>query len=185
MDARGHGRGVLLLAVMMGGEAVLDDIVACTLRAGDDLRNHTLALTHRSYHSSLVHCPARFLYRVVDSPMEIGDAFDRFEHLLCELEGMGYGREKVLLDATGGTTPMRLGAALAAITRGIEMVHQRVPQMYVDGRWERDESREVEVAPMGNPLEATGLLREGQRSSSFTVGTTRQRHWSSGTSLGR
>ena len=57
---------------------------------------------------------------------------------------------------------MRLGAALAAMTRGIEMVHQRVPQVYVGGRWERDESREVEVAPMGNPLEATGLLREGQ-----------------------
>jgi hypothetical protein len=54
------------------------------------------------------------------------------------------------------------GAALAAMTRGIEMVHQRVPQVYVEGRWERDESREVEVAPMGNPLEATGLLREGQ-----------------------
>ncbi len=105
---------------------------------------------------------ARFLYRVVDSPMEIGDAFGRFEHLLSEIEGMGYGRESVLLDATGGTTPMRLGAALAAITRGIEMVHQRVPQMYVNGRWERDESREVEVAPMGNPLVATGLLREGQ-----------------------
>ncbi len=105
---------------------------------------------------------ARFLYRVVDSPMEIGDAFGRFEHLLSEIEGMGYGREGVLLDATGGTTPMRLGVALAAITRGIEMVHQRVPQMYVNGRWERDESREVEVAPMGNPLVATGLLREGQ-----------------------
>jgi hypothetical protein len=40
------------------------------------------------------------------------------------------------------------------------MVHQRVPQVYVDGRWEQDESREVEVAPMGNPLVATGLLRE-------------------------
>ncbi len=104
----------------------------------------------------------RFVYRVVDSPMEIGDAFERFEHLLSELEGMGYGREEVLLDATGGTTPMRLGAALAAMTRGVEMVHQQVPQVYVDGRWERDESREVEVAPMGNPLVATGLLREGQ-----------------------
>ncbi len=104
----------------------------------------------------------QFLYRVVDSPMEIGDAFGRFEHLLSELEGMGYGREEVLLDATGGTTPMRLGAALAAMTRGVGMVHQRVPQRYVDGRWERDETREVEVAPMGNPLEATGLLREGQ-----------------------
>src|SRR5829696_1303592 len=105
---------------------------------------------------------AQFLYRVVDSPMEIGDAFGRFEYLLSELEGMGYGREEVLLDATGGTTPMRLGAALAAMTRGVGMVHQRVPQRYVDGRWERHGSAEIEVAPMGNPLEATGLLREGQ-----------------------
>jgi len=103
-----------------------------------------------------------FRYRMVDSPMEIGDSFSRFEHLLLELEGMGYGRDKVLLDATGGTTPMRLGAALAAMTRGVGMVHQRVPQVYVGGRWERDGSREVEVAPMGNPLVATGLLREGQ-----------------------
>ena len=101
-----------------------------------------------------------FRYRMVDSPMEIGDSFSRFEHLLSELEGMGYGRDEVLLDATGGTTPMRLGAALAAMTRGVGMVHQRVPQVYVDGRWEQDESREVEVAPMGNPLVATGLLRE-------------------------
>ncbi|HET7479295.1 MAG TPA: hypothetical protein VFJ72_07240 [Rubrobacteraceae bacterium] len=51
---------------------------------------------------------------------------------------------------------------LTAMTRGIEMVHRRVPQVYVGGRLERDESRAVEVAPMGNPLEATGLLREGQ-----------------------
>jgi len=99
---------------------------------------------------------------MVDSPMEIGDAFGRFEHLLSELEELGYGREEVLLDATGGTTPMRLGAALAAMTRGVEMVHQRVPQVYVDGRWERDPSSEVEVAPMGNRLVVTGLLREGQ-----------------------
>ena len=105
---------------------------------------------------------ARLLYRMVDDPMEISDAFHKFELALSDLEALGYGREEVLLDATGGTTPMRLGAALAAMTRGIEMVHQRVPQVYVEGRWERDESREVEVAPMGNPLEATGLLREGQ-----------------------
>ena len=103
-----------------------------------------------------------FRYRMVDDPMEIGDAFEKFELMLSELEELGYGREEVLLDATGGTTPMRLGCALAAMTRGISMVHQRVPQRYVDGRWERDESREVEVAPMGNPLVATGLLREGQ-----------------------
>ncbi len=104
----------------------------------------------------------RFLYRMVDDPMEISDAFRKFELALADLEALGYGRAEIFLDATGGTTPMRLGAALAAMTRGIEMVHQRVPQVYVGGRWERDESREVEVAPMGNPLEATGLLREGQ-----------------------
>jgi CRISPR-associated protein (TIGR02710 family) len=104
----------------------------------------------------------RLLYRMVDDPMEISDAFQKFELALSDLEALGHGRDEVLLDATGGTTPMRLGAALAAMTRGIEMVHQRVPQRYVDGRWERDESIEVQVAPMGNPLEATGLLREGQ-----------------------
>src|SRR5215217_6327915 len=66
-----------------------------------------------------------FKYRLVDSPMEIGDAFERFEHLLSELEGMEYGHEDVLLDATGGTTPMRLGAALGAVRHGVRMVHQR------------------------------------------------------------
>ncbi len=61
-----------------------------------------------------------FRYRLVDSPMEIGDAFGRFEHLLAELEEMGYAHEDVLLDATGGTTPMRLGAALGAEQGGQE-----------------------------------------------------------------
>ena len=101
-----------------------------------------------------------FRFRMVDDPMEISDAFSKFELMLSELESAGHSRENVLLDATGGTTPMRLGVALAAMTRGVGMVHQRVPQVYVDGRWEQDESREVEVAPMGNPLVATGLLRE-------------------------
>ncbi len=104
----------------------------------------------------------RFLYRLVNSPMEISESFQSFESVLSELEGLGYGYQEVLLDATGGTTPMRLGAALAAMTRGIGMIHQRVPQLYVDGRWELDESREVEIAPMKNPLVATGLLREAQ-----------------------
>ncbi len=104
----------------------------------------------------------KFRYRLVDSPMEIGHAFERFEHLLSELEGMGYGHRDVLLDATGGTTPMRLGAALGAVRHGVGMVHQRVPLRYVGEQWERDESKEIEVFPMGNPLEATGLLREGQ-----------------------
>jgi hypothetical protein len=104
----------------------------------------------------------RFLFRIVDSPMEIGDSFERFEHLLSELEELDYSPEDIYFDATGGTTPMRLGAALAAMTRGMRMVHQRVPQRYVGGRWERDESKEIEVVSMDNPLESTGLLREGQ-----------------------
>ncbi len=105
---------------------------------------------------------ARFLHGIVDSPMEIRHAFERFEYLLSEFEKLGYRYEDLLLDATGGTTPMRLGAALAAMIRGIGMVHQQVDQSYVDGRWERDESTEINVVPMSNPLESTGLLREGQ-----------------------
>jgi len=105
---------------------------------------------------------AIFRYRLVDSPMEIAHSFERFEHLLSEIEGLGYPAEDVALDATGGTTPMRFGAALAAMTRGMRMVHQRVPQRYVDGQWELDDSRQREIVPMDNPLESTGLLREGQ-----------------------
>lgn len=74
-----------------------------------------------------------FRYRMVDDPMEIGHAFEKFERTLADLEGLGFDREDVLLDATGGTTPMRLGCSLAAMSRGISMVHQRVPQRYVDG----------------------------------------------------
>jgi CRISPR-associated protein (TIGR02710 family) len=105
---------------------------------------------------------AMFRYRLVDSPMEIGDSFERFEHLLSEIEDLGYPAEDVVLDATGGTTPMRFGAALAAMTRGMRMVHQRVPQRFVDGEWVLDQSRQREIVPMDNPLESTGLLREGQ-----------------------
>ncbi len=103
-----------------------------------------------------------FRYKLVDYPMEIDDTFDKFERLLSELENMGYGRNDILLDPTGGTTPMRIGAALAAMTRGIEMIHQRAPQRYVDGRWEVVKGAKTEIASMKNPLEATGLLREGQ-----------------------
>lgn len=66
---------------------------------------------------------ARFRYAIVDSPMEISHAFERFEHLLSEFEVLGYRYEDLLLGATGGTTPMRLGAALAA--PGISGPHPR------------------------------------------------------------
>ncbi len=105
---------------------------------------------------------AMFRYRIVDSPMEIGHSFERFEHLLSELEGIGYAPEDVVLDVTGGTTPMRFGAALAAMTRGMRMIHQRVPQQFVDGEWVLDKSRQREIVPMDNPLESTGLLRQDQ-----------------------
>ena len=107
-----------------------------------------------------------FLYRLVDSPMEIGDSFERFENLLAELESMGYAPEDVTLDVTldvtGGTTPMRFGAALAAMSRNMGMVHQRVPQTFVDGDWKLDPSGRREIMPMNNPLESTGLLRQDQ-----------------------
>jgi len=105
---------------------------------------------------------AMFRYRLVDSPMEIHDSFERFEHLYSELESLGYSAEDVVLDASGGTTPMRLGAALAAMQRGIRMVHQRVVQHYRAGDWVVDKERPREVVLMDNPLESTGLLREGQ-----------------------
>jgi CRISPR-associated protein (TIGR02710 family) len=103
-----------------------------------------------------------FLYRIVDSPMEISHSFERFEHLLSELESLGYTPQDVILDVTGGTTPMRFGAALAAMTRGMRMVHQRVPQQFIEGEWILDPSKQREIVPMDNPLESTGLLREGQ-----------------------
>ena len=106
--------------------------------------------------------PTKFLYRIVDSVMEIGDSFERFEHLLSELEGMGYTPEDVILDVTGGTTPMRFGAALAAMSRNMGMIHQRVPQSFVDGDWKLDPSGRREIFPMNNPLESTGLLRQDQ-----------------------
>jgi len=104
-----------------------------------------------------------FLRHIDDSPMEIGDSFSRFENLLSELEGMDYGREEVLLDATGEMIPIRLGMALVAMTRGEEMVHQMMPQVSVSGRWKWDESREVEVAPMGKPLVAPEARAEPAR----------------------
>ncbi|MBA2345987.1 MAG: TIGR02710 family CRISPR-associated protein [Rubrobacter sp.] len=107
------------------------------------------------------------LYRLVDSPMEIHNAFERFEHLLAELESLGYTADDTVLDVSGGTTPMRLGPALAAMQRGIRMVHQRVVQSFIAGDWKVDPERPREVVPMDNPLESTGLLREGQAMQLF------------------
>jgi CRISPR-associated protein (TIGR02710 family) len=37
-----------------------------------------------------------------------------------------------------------------------------VPQQFIDGEWILDLSKQREIVPMDNPLESTGLLREGQ-----------------------
>jgi hypothetical protein len=83
----------------------------------------------------------RFFYRMVDHPMEISDAFRKFDLALEDLEGAGYER--------------------------VEMVHQRVPQRWIEGDWRRDDSKPVEVMPMENPLLATGILREVQAVEMF------------------
>lgn len=97
----------------------------------------------------------------LDEAMEIGEAFQRFDRILSQLENRGYEHKDILLDATGGTTPLRVGAVLAAMMRGVEVVHQRVKH-YSGGRWDDYEPQDIELLPMGNPLEDTGLLREGQ-----------------------
>ena len=45
--------------------------------------------------------------------------------------------------------------------RNVKIVHQRVrPNRYAGGGWDRYPSEDIEMLPMGNPLEDTGLLRE-------------------------
>ena len=95
--------------------------------------------------------------------MEIGEAFRRFEDVLSQFERRGYEHKDIVLDATGGTTPLRVGAALAAMMRNVQIVHQRVKQdRYTGGGWQAYSSEDIELLQMGNPLEETGLLRAGQ-----------------------
>jgi hypothetical protein len=49
-----------------------------------------------------------------------------------------------------------------ANARGIRIVYQRVVQHYRAGDWVVDKDRPREIVPVDNPLESTGLLREGQ-----------------------
>lgn len=109
---------------------------------------------------------AEFKCFPLDEAMEIGEAFRRFDRILSQLKNMGYEHKDILLDATGGTTPLRVGAVLAAMMRGVEIVHQRVKR-YTGGRWEDYEAKDIELLTMGNPLEDTGLLREGQAVALF------------------
>ena len=45
----------------------------------------------------------------LDEAMEIGEAFKRFDRVLAQFQRMGYGNRDILLDATGTTTPLRVG----------------------------------------------------------------------------
>src|SRR5215211_8811197 len=104
-----------------------------------------------------------FTYQPLDEAMQIGESFRRFDRVLAQFQRMGYSHNDILLDATGGTTPLRVGAALAAMMRNVKIVHQRVRRdRYVGGGWDKYSSKDIELLEMGNPLEDTGLLREGQ-----------------------
>src|SRR5215213_10762644 len=111
-----------------------------------------------------------FKYQPLDEAMEIGESFKRFDRVLSQFQRMGYGNRDILLDATGGTTPLRVGAALAAMMRNVKIVHQRVRlDRYVGGGWDKYSSEDIELLPMGNPLEDTGLLRVGQAVNLFNM----------------
>ncbi len=75
-----------------------------------------------------------FRVQPLDEAMRADEAFKRFDHELSRLQRRGYEHKDILLDATGGTTPLRVGAALAALMRNVTIVHQRVKQdQYVGG----------------------------------------------------
>src|SRR5215208_3425612 len=111
-----------------------------------------------------------FKWHPMDDSMQIGEAFRRFDRVLAQFQRMGYGNRDVLLDATGGTTPLRVGACLAAMMRNVKIVHQRVrADRYAGGGWDKYSPEDIELLPMGNPLEDTGLLREGQAVNLFNM----------------
>src|SRR5215211_7106917 len=111
-----------------------------------------------------------FKYQPLDEAMEIAESFKRFDRVLAQFQRMGYSNRDILLDATGGTTPLRVGAALAAMMRNVKIVHQRVRRdRYAGGGWDKYSSEDIELLPMGNPLEDTGLLREGQAVDLFNM----------------
>jgi CRISPR-associated protein (Cas_Cas02710) len=111
-----------------------------------------------------------FKYQPLDEAMEIGESFKRFDRVLAQFQRTGYSNRDILLDATGGTTPLRVGAALAAMMRNVKIVHQRVRRdRYTGGGWHKYTSEDIELLPMGNPLEDTGLLREGQAVNLFNM----------------
>jgi len=111
-----------------------------------------------------------FRWHPMDDSMQIGESFRRFDRVLAQFQRAGYTNSEILLDATGGTTPLRVGAALAAMMRNVKIVHQRVRQdRYAGGGWDQYSSEDIELLPMGNPLEDTGLLREGQAVELFNM----------------
>ena len=105
----------------------------------------------------------RFLYRIVDSPMEISHSFERFEHLLFELGSTGLRSRGCHPGRHRRHHPDAFRRRPCRHDPGMRMVHQRVPQTLRGRRVEAGPLRDnAEIVPMDNPLESTGLLREGQ-----------------------
>jgi hypothetical protein len=69
-----------------------------------------------------------FKWHPMDDSMQIGEAFRRFDRVRAQFQRSGYSNSEILLDAMGGTTPLRVGASLAAMMRNVKIVHQRVRQ---------------------------------------------------------
>jgi hypothetical protein len=109
-------------------------IIALRAKAVENAVHHlqpkvvTVVTSQESLEEIIVGCsPLRqlgvdFKYQALDEAMEIAGAFRRFDRALSQFQRMGYGNRDVLLDATGGTTPLRVGAALAAMMRNVKIV---------------------------------------------------------------
>jgi len=112
-------------------------IIALRVKAVENAVDHlqpklvTVVTSQESLEEIIVGCSGLrqrgvdFKYQPLDEAMEIGEAFRRFDRVLAQLQRMGYGNRDIFLDATGGTTPLRVGAALAAMMRNVKIVHQR------------------------------------------------------------
>jgi CRISPR-associated protein (TIGR02710 family) len=157
-------------------------IIALRAKAVENAVDHlqpkavTVVTSQESLEEIIVGCSGlrqtgvNFKYQPLDEAMEIAESFKRFDRVLAQFQRAGYSNREILLDATGGTTPLRVGAALAAMMRNVKIVHQRVRRdRYTGGGWHNYTSEDIELLPMGNPLEDTGLLREGQAVNLFNM----------------
>jgi hypothetical protein len=92
-------------------------IIALRAKAVDHLQPKavTVVTSQESLEEIIVGCSrlreggADFKYQALDEAMEIGESFKRFDRVLAQFQRAGYSNREILLDATGGTTPLRVG----------------------------------------------------------------------------